>query len=209
MGIYINPNNYNDQATRAANIDAYEKAAPTFAKSFGWMDCPTREVISDYYDRLIGHISFVREAGKSFPTIKRRLKLHDMSKFDFEEFYPYAVKFCGKANHEDAFTRAWLRHIHHNDHHWNHWIFPSGSVPKATREENGAVPMPIECVMEMVADWMGASMAYTGSYEMTDWLSSNISRIRLHSHTVELVNPILASLGYRDVLAENQWGAML
>ena len=47
---------------------------------------------------------------------------------------------------------------------------------------------------------MGASMAYTGSWNMTGWLTKNIPSIRLHSKTVYLLRVILGELGYGDLI---------
>lgn len=49
----------------------------------------------------------------------------------------------------------------------------------------GPMPMPERYVREMVADWMGASRAYTGSWDMVDWLEKNLPRMDLHPVTVE------------------------
>jgi hypothetical protein len=58
--------------------------------------------------------------------------------------------------------------------------------------------MPETYVREMVADWMGASRAYTGSWDMTEWLAAQGPGIgeRIHSDTIDKVQSILAELGY-------------
>lgn len=45
--------------------------------------------------------------------------------------------------------------------------------------------MPRKYAREMVADWMGASRGYTGSWDMEKWLDKNWPRIseNLHPHT--------------------------
>lgn len=48
----------------------------------------------------------------------------------------------------------------------------------------------------MVADWLGSSMAYTRSWDMTKWLTENLGRIRLHSATAYEVRGVLKRLGY-------------
>ena len=58
--------------------------------------------------------------------------------------------------------------------------------------------MPQNYALEMVADWMGASRAYTGSWDMADWLSTHISKIKVHSVTAEYLFDVLSSLGYSD-----------
>ncbi|KKL81427.1 hypothetical protein LCGC14_1994850, partial [marine sediment metagenome] len=40
--------------------------------------------------------------------------------------------------------------------------------------------------------------AYTGSWDMVEWLSKNIFRIKVHSVTAECLFGVLSSLGYSD-----------
>lgn len=162
------------------------------------MSVPTA-VAAQYAVRLLEHISFVREAGAMIGADDNLLRIHDASKWEAEEFDGYAMHFCG-GGAPDKFAEAWLHHIHRNPHHWQHWIFPDGYTPKGSDVEDGVVRMPDRFVMEMIADWMGASKAYTGSWDMTDWLCKNIPKIRLHSQTAKLVREILDHQGYADTV---------
>lgn len=65
--------------------------------------------------------------------------------------------------------------------------------------------MPRCYALEMVADWMGSSMAYTGSWDMADWLEKNMPRIRLHTKTAAYVREVLDSLGYADIVYVQRW----
>lgn len=155
-----------------------------------------KEIAEKYLVSLEKHIGFVREAGKQIGVNPVQLKLHDLSKWSEEEFPAYANKFYGEPN-DLAFKYAWLNHLRSNKHHWNHWLLQN--------DEDGLEPleMPQNYALEMVADWMGASMAYTGSYDMTDWLKANYGRIILHPSTREYVSGILFSNGYKpEDLAE-------
>lgn len=58
------------------------------------------------------------------------------------------------------------------------------------------LPMPTVCVREMVADWMGASKAYTGSWDISEWLVSNLGKMRLHPETRARVRAELLRMGY-------------
>lgn len=157
-------------------------------------------------EALIKHITYVREAGEKLGVDKAQLEQHDFSKWSYDEFLPYAINFQGdkspvlKGNVKEDFARAWLHHIHHNPHHWQHWIFPDGYCPKDARIENGVMIMPSAYALEMIADWMGASMAYTGSWDMAEWLYKNMPNIRLHSFTAKYVREVLDMLGYADVV---------
>jgi hypothetical protein len=152
-----------------------------------------------FFESLKLHISSVQRAGEMIRGIPSgNLLLHDRSKFDIEEFPYYVRQFFGDKGDPDGFARAWLHHIHHNPHHWQHWLFPDGFSPKGSTVENGAVEMPRHYALEMVADWMGATMAYTGSWDMGLWLSQNTPKIRLHSKTAVFLTEVLDSMGYID-----------
>lgn len=148
---------------------------------------------------LKDHIRFVQEAGRKLGVPEDQLQIHDNSKFSLAEFPGYARHFKG-GGAPDAFALAWLHHIHHNPHHWQYWLFADGFTPRGSEVENGAVEMPIRYALEMIADWMGASMAYTGSFDMMDWLHKNMPKIRVHSKTAAYLRQELDMLGYADVV---------
>lgn len=152
------------------------------------------------------HISYVQEAGKRLGVNPSQLKIHDESKWSIEEFSAYAEHFFG-GGAPDKFANAWLHHIHHNPHHWQHWIFPDGHTPKYSDVENGVVRMPDHYALEMVADWMGASMAYTGSWDMSEWLIEHIPKIRVHSKTAEYLIGVLDQHGYADIVYTVEFGS--
>lgn len=156
-------------------------------------------VITAYEAKLNHHIACVREAGRKIGVDEDLLRIHDASKWSREEFDGYALHFCGSGQPE-MFSRAWLHHIHANPHHWQHWLFPDDFSPKDSKVENGAIEMPVCYTLEMIADWMGSSKAYTGSWDMTDWLCKNMKRIRLHSKTIAVVRNVLDAEGYADTV---------
>jgi len=67
--------------------------------------------------------------------------------------------------------------------------------------ENGILEMPEEYALEMIADWMGASKTYTGSWDLTAWLKTNMPRISVHSKTAQYLREVLHWLGYDDVIS--------
>lgn len=164
------------------------------------------DVARKYVTLLCNHILAVREAGKRIGVSGHQLRIHDQSKFSANEFPYYAVNFHGDKSGLDAglvsdnFAMAWLHHIHHNPHHWQSWIFPDGFTPKGSTVENGCAFMPNVYALEMIADWMGASYVYTGSWDMTKWLWDNMPKIRVHSKTAEYLRGQLDCLGYADVV---------
>jgi hypothetical protein len=86
---------------------------------------------------MVRHKRAVYAAGVRLGVPRWRLVLHDWSKFLPGEWRPYVAKFGhqpGAGNREGyyhqprvdewAFNRAWVRHIHRHDHHWEHWVIP-------------------------------------------------------------------------------------
>ena len=135
---------------------------------------------------------------------------HDLSKFLPCEFFPYAEYFYGKysdymvkkyggefsANDmynmqtiQENFNLAWLHHQELNPHHWQYWIL---------REDSGAtiaIRMPVEYVMEMICDWIGAGRAITGKSGGTkEWYGQMKERIILEQYTRSLVEYEIARI---------------
>ena len=157
----------------------------------------TRDIAGKFLVSLCDHVCFVRDAGEKLGVNPDQLKSHDWTKFSLEEFPYYARQFTGDKGDPDGFARAWLHHQNNNLHHWEYWITRSGHSHGGGGIVDGCLRMPREYVLEMVADWMGASMAYTGSWDMTEWLTKNLQNIKLHPSTREDLNTILAGLGYK------------
>lgn len=152
-----------------------------------------------FAESLREHIAYVQEAGRKIGVPEQQLEIHDQSKWSEAEFPGYARHFKG-GGAPDEFAAAWLRHIHHNPHHWQYWVFADGFTPKGSNVENGVVRMPPLYALEMVADWMGASRAYTGLWDMKDWLKQHIPKIRVHSETAVVLKGILGNLGYTGIV---------
>lgn len=159
------------------------------------------EVAHKYMQSLNAHIAFFKEAGEKIGVPSSQLELHDDSKFSIDEFPYYARHFHGGGD-PDGFAKAWLHHIHYNPHHWQHWIFPQSHMPRNAQnvEAGGVVEMPPCYALEMVADWMGASMAYTGSWDIQKWLWDNMPKITIHSKTAVYLRDYLDALGYADTV---------
>jgi hypothetical protein len=155
----------------------------------------TIDVLKAHVESLIQHITYVREAGEKIGVRSAQLKRHDWSKWGEDELVPYALHFQG-GGAPDLFAHAWLHHLHYNPHHWQHWLFPDNFTPKGSHVEKGALPMPENYVKEMVADWMGASKAYTGSWDMAEWLNKNVVKMKLHSETALRLAVVLVELDY-------------
>lgn len=147
-------------------------------------------VYHKYAQTLRHHIECVIDAGALLGGYDiRQLCAHDASKWSAEEFNAYALKFAGGVDNPEEYRTAWLHHIHHNPHHWQHWLVPGTSE---------VVFMPETYALEMLADWMGASLAYTGSPNMEPWLIKNLPGITLHPQTALFVAGRLRDLGYAE-----------
>ena len=158
-----------------------------------------KQEVKDYFESLHLHKKYVMEAGVLVGGItEERLFDHDASKFTIREYPYYARQFHGDRKDPAGFARAWLHHIHYNDHHWNHWLFATGYSPYGSGIDlNGALPMPEVCVREMVADWMGASRTYTDSWDMSEWLNDHLpNKIILHQESRQIVGQVLRDIGY-------------
>lgn len=150
---------------------------------------------------LILHKWYVLLAGLRLGDIPLwRLIIHDWSKFGTWEFDRYAANFFGdysksavdRNDLDEEFAVAWLHHENFNPHHVGYWI------PRTAQYKNMPLRMPDTFVREMVADMMGASMAYTGSWDMTDWLDDNLAShmYLMHPDSSDLLLEILATRGY-------------
>ena len=127
---------------------------------------------------------------------------HDLSKFRPDEFIPYAKYFYEYMPHKDEidffgddreyeeeFNYAWLRHIHRNPHHWQHWML---------QEDDGdalLMEMPLRYKREMLADWRGAGKAINGFDDTTNWYLKNRDKMKLTALTKTYIE---RKLGIKD-----------
>lgn len=149
-----------------------------------------REWETKYNTSLHEHLKFFRIAAGVLDIPEQQVNGHDQSKYSMEEWGLYVRRFGGGIM-EDDFESAWLHHIRNNPHHPEYWVIP-GDLGR----ENTIVLMPGIYVVEMIADWMASSMAYTGSWDMSKWLKEHLSRKPLHFGSLSTAKVILKSLGY-------------
>lgn len=148
------------------------------------------------------HKAFVFRAGLETGAPWWRLAIHDWSKYTPAEAPHYGRQFFGAKDDPNGFARAWLHHQNVNPHHWEYWISRTGH--DRASHLKGSLRMPMWAVREMVADWLGASRAYEGTWPK-DWKSWRWLRENLRSKVLPRVHPetrqdILAVLG--EVLGE-------
>jgi hypothetical protein len=113
--------------------------------------------------------------------------VHDLSKFSPSEFRAYSYHFHISKNRSKDFAYAWLHHQRHNSHHWEYWVVCSGKIPQNSGAIDGVFPMPEIYIREMVADWMAASKSQKGTWDISKWVSKNISKIRMHPESKKIL----------------------
>ena len=161
---------------------------------------------SKYNEYLTDHLSNVKKAAdwlmknavfslfkdKYRDSIIRRLSMvggdHDKSKYSIEEFEPYAEYFYGDNPKEEDFNKAWHHHIVNNPHHWNYWCFVD-SIDNTN--EITCVDMPVEYIVEMIADWWSFSWKIGDLYKIFDWYKSHKDGMVVTFRTREYIELIL------------------
>jgi len=155
-----------------------------------------------YASYVIRHKWFVFLAGLKTDAPIWRLLIHDWSKLTPAEWFPYVQKFYGIGSNQAEtdlgravldevqadFDKAWLHHIHHNPHHWQHHLLLQYDG------EMKALRMPDDLVCEMLADWMGAGRAITGKWEVDEWYAKNKDNMKLHPDTRKHVISLILGL---------------
>ena len=92
----------------------------------------------------------------------KQLNIHDLSKYDEEEYKAYDLYFYGTKTEKvkEDFDYAWLHHIHENPHHWQHWVLIND------HEGTYALEMRKEFAYEMICDWWSFSHKTDNLYEI-------------------------------------------
>ena len=150
------------------------------AKGFRWLQENIPEVIEDGFE---WQICFN----------------HDVSKTDHEEYDAYDAYFYGN-NRSYAvvqnFKKAWLRHIHNNPHHWQHWIL----INDEPKEGMVVIDMPYIYVVEMICDWWAFSWKKGDLNEIFSWYEDRKDYMKLSANTRISVEYILGKM--KDKLEE-------
>lgn len=106
---------------------------------------------------------------------------HDASKTKLDEYPAYDRYFYSsfpKDKTKKEFNLAWLKHIHRNPHHWQHWVIPS--------EE--ALEMPQNYALEMLCDWWSFSWINYEPGLIFAWWDRHKDSMILHPKTRDLVH---------------------
>lgn len=123
--------------------------------------------------------------------IENLVRMHDMSKTKRDEYRAYDDYFYSgnrSARVVRDFHKAWLKHIHRNPHHWQHWVLIHDDEPME------ALEMPPEYVYEMIADWWSFSFKSGNLREIFSWYEKHVPGMILHPKTKNLVEGILGQI---------------
>lgn len=141
-----------------------------------------------YLKYLARHKWFVLQEGLKLGVPTWRLLVHDWDKLLPWVWIAYRDTFYderGRKQYKSTadFDYAWLSHQHRNKHHWQHWVLRG--------DTHGERPLqiPEEHLMEMVADWRGASRANGGN--VVAWYAENKHKITLHHLTAQRVEQLM------------------
>ena len=118
---------------------------------------------------------------------------HDVSKTDPEEYDAYDAYFYGNNRSYSAvqnFKKAWLRHIHNNPHHWQHWIL----INDEPKEGMVVIDMPYIYVVEMICDWWSFSWKKGDLNEIFGWYEDRKDYMKLSANTRRSVEYILGKM---------------
>jgi len=154
---------------------------------------------------ILIHKWYVFWAGLKVKAPIFRLIIHDWSKFTPTELVNYARIYYlkdmdpwWKDHDKRKYYYCWLKHQNRNPHHWEYWMTRSG-VPLIERDHAivDTLTMSEWAVREMIADWIGASVAYTGKYpnfNNWEWYEKNKNKIQVDFFTREKIKTIIEQL---------------
>lgn len=118
---------------------------------------------------------------------------HDQSKYDSDEYKAYDAYFYGGNRSYQVvqdFNYAWLRHIHQNPHHWQHWVL----INDDPKEGEKLMDMPYNYIIEMICDWWAFSWARDNLYEIFNWYDAHKDYMKLSDKTRKTVEDILEQI---------------
>lgn len=123
---------------------------------------------------------------------------HDMSKFSPVEFLESVKYYNGNSSpiveckRINGYSKAWMHHRGHNDHHYEYWI---------DKLDEGGVPLiiPKEAALELICDYIGASHAYndkkfTFNGEHSWWMVKSSEPMRMHPAIKNFISRVLIDL---------------
>ena len=127
-------------------------------------------------------------------TIEYECKIeHDQSKYNTYEYNAYDAYFYGNNRSYKVvqdFNYAWLKHIHNNPHHWQHWVL----INDDPNEGEKIMDMPYIYIVAMICDWWSFSHAKGNLYEIFGWYDEHKDYMKLSDKTRKSVEDILTKI---------------
>lgn len=115
---------------------------------------------------------------------------HDASKTERDEYEAYDRYFYGRNRSYGVvqdFREAWLKHIHRNPHHWQHWVLINDNPD----EGEIVLDMPYNYILEMICDWWAFSWKKDSLREIFGWYDQHKDYMKLSDNTRKIVVHIL------------------
>ena len=121
-------------------------------------------------------------------------KLHPIEFFESVKFYKGDESPIPIAKKEQGYSLAWQHHKGHNEHHYEYW------TDKYDRDTI-AHPMPLDCILEMIADWFAAGRTYKGKdFKIKDevewWENKKLSTPKINNATFKLIDYIFEQIEF-------------
>ena len=118
---------------------------------------------------------------------------HDASKSELDEYDAYDKYFYGGNRSYKVvqdFNFAWLKHIHRNPHHWQHWVLINDEPGEGMK----ALDIPFVYILEMICDWWAFSWNSDNLFEIFDWYDKHKEYMQLSQKTRTTVEDILGKI---------------
>lgn len=128
------------------------------------------------------------------------ISYHDESKNHANEYEAYDAYFYGNNRSHKVvqdYNAAWLRHLHRNPHHWQHWIL----INDDPKEGEIVLEMPYEYIIEMICDWWSFSWKTGNLTKIFEWYEEHSKYIKLAPKTRKTVESILKAM--KEKLQQN------
>ena len=119
--------------------------------------------------------------------------MHDKSKKETDEYDAYDAYFYGGNRSYfivQQFNIAWLKHIHRNEHHWQHWVL----INDNPGEGEIVLDMPDFYIIEMICDWWSFSWKQGKLDEIFNWYNERKDYIKLSEYTRDKVEYVLVKI---------------
>ena len=173
-------------------------------KAYTWMDQNIHDnitwIFSDLYEveNMNYEICFKHDESKNLP----------------DEYEAYDAYFYGGNKSYQVvqdFRKAWLKHIHRNPHHWQHWVL----INDEPNERTVALDMSSRYIIEMICDWWAFSWIKGDLDELFSWYDAHKDYMILsdttRKHVEYLLDAIYEKLHEEDILEHHgikgqKWG---